>query len=131
MENHILPGGYTYIAITQSFPGAWAKDICPLGAIKRCHNHTESDSRSIINLYYGKDKHMNAGTMGELTFNTQHPPRAIGIYRATSNSIRGLRKSDWSKSARKPYIPLKDWLLEQMNYFKSCKKITSLKENKS
>jgi len=129
MKDWVLDTGYTYLAITQEFGGTWAKGICPLAAaeeVKRRHRKT-----AVVYVYYGKDKYMYCGDLGDLMFNPQHPlPKPIGRYYITKRTVRSVTKKDWCGKNRtlRQLLPLAKWITEETKYFKNIRqKSTSLK----
>lgn len=116
-----LKGGYIYLAIMQSYPGRWAKDICPIAAVEQCRANGSDRDTEIVFVYYGKTNNMHCNGNGQLQFTPQKPPRAIGRYVITPRSLRSLRKSDWNKGSTRKYVQLDEWITQQHSFFEKCK----------
>ena len=79
-SDHVLPNGYTFIAVTAGIHGVWAKANNPIDAIRDafCNSGKESVAMYVI---YAKDDAIEVNAYyGNYTYTGGHKPIRLGIF---------------------------------------------------
>jgi len=99
-HDHVLPNGNTFLAMTASSPGYWAKATDPITAIKEVRRQEGSHwpkGRVPITVFYGDAETLNANDYGGVRWNTDKPYIPIGLFTVTKRSIHPLKKADFEE----------------------------------
>ena len=95
MNSHVLPNGYTFLAMSQGFYGFWEKAADPITAIKNVVRAEGRHGKAIpVAVMYGKNDSLNCNAEGGFTWKRKAPPTPIGLFKATSRSIKPLSEGD-------------------------------------
>jgi len=87
-NDHVLPNGFTFLAITSGYYGSWAKAHDPITAIKEAYKAEGGQGRELVQVIYGKSKELHCTNMGGFQWEHGNPPTPIGLFIVTSRSIK-------------------------------------------
>lgn len=99
-HDHVLPNGNTFLAMTASSPGYWAKATDPITAIKEVRRQEGSHwpkGRVPITVFYGDAETLQVNDFGGLSWDTRKPYVPIGLFTVTKRSIHPLKKADFEE----------------------------------
>ncbi len=99
-HDHVLPNGNTFLAMTASSPGHWAKATDPITAIKEVRRQEGSHwpkGRVPITVFYGDAESLQINDFGGLSWDTRKPYVPIGLFTVTKRSIKPLQKADFEE----------------------------------
>jgi len=88
-DNHILPNGFTYIAVTAGMYGSWAKANDPITAARKAVGHS-CVYPNFVSVFYAPSE-VNVGPMGGIEYCRDKELDkivAIGFYKLTRNTIK-------------------------------------------
>ncbi|MEK9848002.1 MAG: hypothetical protein VW445_09310 [Rhodospirillaceae bacterium] len=105
-NDHALPNGFTFLAITGGYYGSWAKAHDPITAIKKAYKAEGGQGRKLVKVIYGKDEELHCTDMGGFQWEHGNPPTPIGLFTVESriikppNTIYPLTSNGWKKSTK-------------------------------
>ena len=94
-NDHALPNGFTFLAITGGYYGSWAKAHDPITAIKQAYKAEGGQGRKLVKVIYGKDEELHCTDMGAFQWEHGNPPTPIGLFTVTSRSIKPAEDGDF------------------------------------
>jgi hypothetical protein len=107
---YILPNGYTFLAVTASDRGVWAKATDPVTAIQNAHRDAGGKTNAIYVIYGKSDELFVQDNGGWYTWQRSNPPVPIGIFTVTSRSIKPIAKGDFNED----HLDCLGWMTEQL-----------------
>ena len=112
---HVLPNGYTFLAITAGSYGTWAKAKDPITAIRDAYGYSGTKKEAIM-VMYGKSDELHVGDFGGFEYLLKNPPTPIGFFTVTKRSIKAVAKGDF-KERGENHDDCSEWMTKQ---FKRC-----------
>ena len=115
-HDHVLPNGNTFLAMTASSPGYWAKATDPITAIKEVRRQEGSHwpkGRVPITVFYGDAETLNASDYGGVSWNTDKPYIPIGLFTVTKRSILPLKEAHFEEEGSH-----EKWMAEELSNVK-------------
>ena len=76
-SKHALPNGYTFLAVTSSDRGVWAKATDPVTAARNAHRDA-GGKKNAIYVVYGKNDELSVSDWGGYNWCLDNPPTPIG-----------------------------------------------------
>lgn len=95
-KDHVLPNGYTFLAITTGPYGSWSKATDPITAIKNAANNLGSFDKVAVHCWFGPSDKMRCSKFGGLDWE-EVAPTPIGLFLVTKSSIKPLPKGTFNK----------------------------------
>ena len=117
-SNHVLPNGYTFLAVTSGFYGSWAKATDPVTAIRNAHRDA-GGKKNAIYVIHGKNDKLTVSDFGGYSWQSETPPTPIGIFTVTDRSIKPVAKGDFSED----HDDCLGWMTEQLEDIERCSKV--------
>lgn len=108
-QMHVLPNGFTFLAITSGLRGSWAKATDPVTAIRNAHSASGGKKNSVM-VIYGKNDDLHVDSFGGYEWQIENPPTPIGIFTVTDRSIKPLAKGDFNENHK----DCLGWMTEQI-----------------
>ena len=111
-HDHVLPNGNTFLAMTASSPGHWAKATDPITAIKEVRRQEGSHwpkGRVPITVYYGDAETLQVNDFGGLSWDTSKPYIPIGLFTVTKQSIQPLKEAHFEEGGSH-----EEWMAEEI-----------------
>ena len=115
-QPHVLPNGFTFLAITAGSPGWWGKATDPITAIRNAHKFSGLDKNAIY-VIYGNDDELYVSDYGGYNWKANNPPTPIGIFTVTNRSIKPTAKGDFNEKHADCY----EWMIENIEHIEQCK----------
>jgi len=110
---HVLPNGYTFLAITAGAYGTWAKATDPITAIRDAYDHSGTKKEAIM-VMYGKSDELHVGDFGGFEYLLKNPPTPIGFFTVTKTKIKAMDKGDF-KEVSEDHSDCLEWTTKQLN----------------
>jgi len=107
--SHALPNGYTFLAVTSSDRGVWAKATDPVTAARNAHRDA-GGKKNAIYVVYGKNDELSVSDWGGYNWCPDNPPTPIGIFTVTDRSIKPVVEGDFSEE----HGDCLHWMTEQI-----------------
>ena len=79
-KKHVLPNGYTFLAVSSGSYGYWEKATDPITAIRNCYSRTSRRNPEPIYVIYGKDSELIVNEMGGYGYDVKNLPVACGSH---------------------------------------------------
>ena len=117
-SNHVLPNGYTFLAITSGYYGSWAKATDPVTAIRDAHDENGGKKNAVM-VIYGKNDEIYAGDLGGYGWQADNPPTPIGMFTVTDRSIKPVAKGDFNEK----HDDCLGWMTEQLEDIERWSKV--------
>lgn len=102
-NDHVLPNGYTFLAIAGGYYGSWAKAHDPITAIKQVYKAEGGQVKRLVKVIYGKDDELHCTDMGAFQWEHGNPPTPIGLFTVTSRSIKPAECDETDPALRQVY----------------------------
>jgi len=109
MNKHTLPNGFTFLAVTSSDRGVWAKATDPVTAAQNAHRDA-GGKKNAIYVVYGKNDELTVSDFGGYNWRLDNPPTPIGIFTVTNRSIKPVVEGDFSEK----HGDCLHWMTEQI-----------------
>ena len=90
-KDHVLPNGYTFMAITTGYQGTWAKATDPVTAARNAAKAYSPSAKIAVQVFYGKSDDMKCAHSGGILW-TDTPPIAIGLFLVSKTIIKPMPK---------------------------------------
>ena len=116
-SNHVLPNGFTFLAMTSGYSGSWAKATDPVTAIRNAHSANGGKKNAVI-VIYGKNDELYVAGLGGYNWQRENPPTPIGIFTVTDRSIKPLAKGDFNESHK----DCLGWMTDQIEHIEHWSK---------
>lgn len=94
-NDHVLPNGYTFLAVTTGPYGSWAKATDPITAIKNAAASNGSSIKAAVQCWFGPSDKMRCGFMGGISWE-EVAPVPIGLFLVSKSSIKPLPKGTFN-----------------------------------
>jgi len=117
-SNHVLPNGFTFLAVTSGFYGSWAKATDPVTAIRNAHRDA-GGKKNAIYVIYGKNEELKVSDYGGYQWHRETPPTPIGIFTVTDRSIKPVAKGDFNED----HDDCLEWMTDQIKDIEEWSKV--------
>lgn len=121
MNSHELPNGYTFLATSlrrynrgavRGYNRYWGKATDPITAIKNVVRAEGGGKGIPVAVFYGPNETLKADDDLVVRWHHKEPPTPIGLFKATSRSIKPLSKGDCGSKG----IDCERWMAKQIKH---------------
>jgi hypothetical protein len=109
IPSYALPNGFTFLAVTSSDRGVWAKATDPVTAARNAHRDA-GGKKNAIYVVFGKYDELRVSNFGGYGWKLGNPPVPIGLFTVTDRSIRPVAKGDFNEE----HGDCLEWMTDQI-----------------